>query len=50
MKLEIKAAASGMPSTWELLSAVTRAATEAPHDGTGWWGGNETMRIDSGCQ
>jgi hypothetical protein len=31
LKVEIKAAASGMPSTWELLSAVPRAATEAPH-------------------
>jgi len=30
LKLVSAAAASGMPSTWEVLSAVTRAATEAP--------------------
>ena len=31
LKLVIWAAASGMPSTCEVLSAVTSAATEAPH-------------------
>ena len=31
LKFGRAAAASGMPSTWLVLSAVTRAATEEPH-------------------